>query len=305
MHGQQKDAHSRAYSRLQQMMGSSVGKQYKTQKAIALRTGIPSLDWAMGGGLHPGLVEVYGDAGVGKTTFAAQIIRAAQEQKKTVCLLPSELYEEGRLRSLNAWSHDMILVRGITPQETLEVAVRCLEGPDRLLVVDTLSGMKGELEHEKWASVRWDFLMYAAHVVAPSSCVLIINQVRQGTSCDSSSYVRDTVSDSRKFLDLFVASMKIERREVETYDYLMEITLRTTMFGAAGGRVLLPTSKSGGIRTDVDSVALATKLGLLEQHGSWYTSTVSEEKFGPGMDKAAVDFVGSATHQQLEKKLYA
>jgi len=291
-----------AYQKLCGLLGADVGQQRKVQRAAAIPTGVPSLDFCLNGGLPAGLVEVYGEESVGKTAFVAQVIKAA-ESKKMTALVASESCEVDYLRQLGVNLGSLFLIQGIDARTTLNAAIDFVtRADDRLLIIDTLSALHGSYSHEDWAGIKWQFFEEVSQVLTSSSCVLIISQVRHVKNPGCRGYFDGVVSESRRFSDLFSASLEFSRDEVSVTDYELEILVHSNAYSLPSQVVRVPVVKGHGIQVDIDRLRLAVKLGVLTQVGAWYT-THAGTRLGPGAEKAADQFRVDRARKQMEDAL--
>ena len=176
------------------------------------------------------------------------------------------------------------------------------DAENRLLVIDTLSALHGAYSHEDWAQIKWQFFDEISQVIMATSCALITNQVRHVRNPGFGGYMAKVVSESRRFSDLFSASLEFSRDEVSITDYELEIIVRSNVLSVPGQIVRVPVVKGQGIQVDVDHLRLAVRLGVLTQVGAWYT-TVAGTRLGPGVQKAAGQFRVDRACKKMEEEL--
>ena len=292
---------SGAYQRLRGILGEDVGQLHEVRHTAAVSTGIPSLDYCLRGGLPAGLVEVFGEESVGKTAFVAQVIKAAEGKKETALVI-SESCEVDYLRQLGVNLESVFLVQGIDARSTLQASIEFVkDAENRLLIIDTLSALHGAYSHEEWAQIKWQFFDEISRVLTATSCVLITNQVRHVKNPGRGGYVAGVVSESRRFSDLFSASLEFSRNEVSITDYELEMQVHSSVYSRPGQIVRVPVVKGLGIQVDVDRLRLAVYRGILTQVGAWYT-TPAGTRLGPGVQKAAEQFLTDRARKKMEEE---
>ena len=299
-----KDVQSKAYARLQHAVGQETGQASNPRNNISVRTRIYSLDFALGGGIPAGLNEIYGEESVGKTALIARILHAAQAQNKDTMLVPSEQCELEYLRALGVDLDSLLLTRGRDPRITLMAASDFVsDGPNRVLVIDSLTGLIGSLEAREWNNVVFDFIQRTADYMETTSSVIVVSQVRTRRSVQTNEAIQGVVSASRRFADLFTVRLAFSREEVSDETFEMVINVEANLYAPPATIVRLPVIKGQGIQTDVDAIRVALSCGHLYRVGSWYR-TQRGEQFGPGIKTAAQQFEESGAYKELEKLIY-
>lgn len=120
-------------------------------EAVVNSSGSKAVDEALGGGYPCGVVELCGEAGTGKTTWALLALRAAQKEGRGV-YISSEQFPSSRYRDLTQSSKEMdALVQEVRNTADLDRVVCELErlvrgtasGPDpvRLIVLDNIAAL--------------------------------------------------------------------------------------------------------------------------------------------------------------------
>lgn len=108
-------------------------------------TGLAGIDHFMGG-LPAGIVDIYGDAGVGKTALAAQLLAQAGRDDRPALLVCSQLPDVERMRALGV-PDDLPVYLPDSWAQMCFVLVRILRNTKGcLVVVDSSAGLETTLE---------------------------------------------------------------------------------------------------------------------------------------------------------------
>ena len=155
-------------------------------------SGSIGIDAALGiGGLPRGrMVELFGPAGVGKSTLALQVIAAAQAEGQTAALVDVECtFDAGYARQLGVDVEELVVLKVDGGEQALRMVERLVssQGVD-LVVVDSVAALAPAAElagslldgptfgHSEMLS---NGLRRIARVMAQSpACLLLLNQVR-------------------------------------------------------------------------------------------------------------------------------
>jgi recombination protein RecA len=155
-------------------------------------SGSIAVDAALGiGGLPRGrMMELFGPAGVGKSTLALQVIAAAQGEGQTAALVDVECsFDAGYAAKLGVQLDRLVLLRAENGEQALRMVERLVvsQGVD-LVVVDSvaalapaaeLAGGLGEGSAFAHSEMVANGLRRISRVIGQSpACVLLLNQVR-------------------------------------------------------------------------------------------------------------------------------
>jgi recombination protein RecA len=116
-------------------------------------TGIPSLDWATGGGFPKGkFIEIYGPESSGKTTLTLHAIAEAQKAGDVCAFIDAEhALDVKYASSLGVNINDLVINQPTTAEEALDIVEELTNsGIVDLIVVDSVAALvpKAELEGE-------------------------------------------------------------------------------------------------------------------------------------------------------------
>jgi recombination protein RecA len=248
-----------------------VSKPRKVERDIAVRTGIPSLDSALGGGLPSGLVEIFGGMSVGKTAMSAAIIGQAQRDGVEVAYAPTESQEGPYLERCGVKLSSLAVIRGRSPEALEECFVDWFQsGRRRLLVLDSINAARPydqcQFDWNEWA---YNFLLKMKDVVPVRSAVITTGQARFKRSADGK-FEGLEESASRRVTDLFDVRIELVRDEVGEDAYTMLVNVVANILRQPGLYVDLHVEKGYGIDVERDMVKAALALGIVERFGSSY-----------------------------------
>lgn len=111
-------------------------------------TGLAGIDHFLGG-LPAGIVDIYGDAGVGKSALAAQLLAHAGRDGRTallVCTVPTDLQ---RMRELGVPPCTPVFLPESWAQMGVVLANILHDTPDCLVVIDSSAGLETTAETEQ------------------------------------------------------------------------------------------------------------------------------------------------------------
>ena len=289
------EAISKAFDQLKELVGDAVGERGCVVRPIVTRTGVISLDLVLGGGLPPGITEIFGPESVGKTTLLGSILRTAQAQEKYTAVLPSEHHEVEFLKELGVDPEKLLLIQAQSAHEALGAVADLISTANVVVAIDSLTSLQGSLKEDEWAQLRWDFLSRAGEEISRNSSLIIVSQVRTRRSADPRKrYTNETESANRRVTDLFTVRLDVRRTAVTENDYEMMVDVVTNLYGLPANIVQIPAEKKWGIRYDLDFLRTAVLRGIVQQVGAWYYLTSGDVKFGPGADKAASQLMSNS-----------
>lgn len=117
-----------------------------------LKTGIESLDLALGGGMPAGrIVELYGLPSAGKSLISLLTIAQAQRDGKECVYLDCEdSFDAGWAKKLGVDIDKLVLGQSSVGEDTLELVIKLLKAEPAIIVVDSVAAMvtRAELEED-------------------------------------------------------------------------------------------------------------------------------------------------------------
>jgi len=252
----------------------------------ALRTGILSLDMALGGGLASGIVELHGDESTGKTALLGYLIGAAQRRQFATALCPTEYLDIPYLEDLGVDPKLLAIIRGsIGSVQPLARDFLCSDF--RLLAVDSLTALRpADESYENWNEEVFHFLSLLSSVCSSSSVVVVTNQSRARRSIRPGKVLtRGTETAARRFTDLFNVRLEVGRDQVSRDTYTMVVNIEANVLSKPAVLVQLPVRKGYGVQVSLDTLRVALERGYIEQAGSRYY--LNGEELGHGEKEAA------------------
>lgn len=281
----------------------NVSKPQKTERDIALRTGVASLDAVLGGGLPSGITELFGGMSVGKTAAIAAITRTSQRDGLEVLYAPTESREEPYLERLGVDLSNLAVVFSREP-EFLEA---CLEdffktGKRRLVVLDSINAVgpydQGQFVWNEWA---YDFLLRIRDCIPPGSALVLTSQARMQRAPDGS-FEKQEESASRRVTDMYDVRLELLKTKIQEKRYTLIAHVVANVNRKPGLHVELPVYKGCGIEVERDLIWAAVKAGVIRQKGSWYYYDI--ERLGNGIEEAILHLVEKPhIREYIEKRL--
>jgi len=231
---------------------------------IATRTGIPSVDLALGGGLPSGVSEVYGEESSGKTAFAAHVLRTAQADGKLTALGCTEFFDPPYFTNIGVDLDHLVLVKGrLEPMST--VVRSFLSESGRVMVIDSLAALRPiDDSPMAWNEQVFKFLNLVRQSCRMGSSLIVVNQVRFGRMG------RMPESAARWVNDMFSTRIELSRKDVQEREYQMVVNIVTNQARCPAVLVEVPVTKGFGIDTYLDMVRLAAVKRVIGRQGSFY-----------------------------------
>lgn len=266
----------------------------------ALRTGLLSLDVALGGGLPAGVSEIYGPDSSGKTAVLGQALASAQQAGLDAALISSEYLDIPYLAQLGVDLDKLYVVRphtdALMSSDVEEFAVGFCQCPGTVLAIDSLTAHRHLFQDDaEWGFMVFKLLQILAHEVSFESWVLATSQVR--TRYEKGRPTAKLKSASDKFTDLFSASIELSRAEVHEDSYTLVADIKSNTLARPGRVVELPAIKGFGVDRAKDMLQLLVAWEIATQSGPWFS--VAGTSLGPGFDAAGEALMSGGLFDQL------
>ncbi len=264
-------------------------------------TGSISLDYALGiGGIPKGrITEIYGPEASGKTTLALHLIAEAQKQGGTAAFIDAEhALDPNYARSLGVDVDNLWVSQPDYGEQALEIAETLVRsGAVDIIVIDSVAALvpKAEIEGDMGdqkvgmqARLMSQALRKLTSAVGRSNTALVfINQTRMKIGVMYGNPETTTGGVALKFY----STIRIEIRRGQAIKVGTE-TIGAHTFAKVVKNKLAPPFRSAefeiiygkGISKLGEIVDLATKLGIIEKSGVWYT--YKGERMGQGRENA-------------------
>jgi recombination protein RecA len=287
---------------------------------VAISTGVPSLDLALGvGGVPCGrIVEIYGPESSGKTTLALHIIAEAQKKGGIVSFIDAEhALDVSYARKLGVNTEDLLLSQPDTGEQALEIAETLVRSAAvDVIVIDSVAALvpRAELEGEMGdqhmglqARLMSQALRKLTATVSKSHAVLIfINQIRMKIGVMFGNPETTTGGNALKFY----ASQRLDIRRIGAIKNGEQVVGARARVKVVKNKVAPPFREvefdilyGTGVSREGDLLDLAVTEGIVEKSGSWFT--YAGDRIGQGRDNAR-DFLREhpETLAAIEAKVY-
>jgi recombination protein RecA len=294
-----------------------MGERAVRDDVKVIPTGVLSLDIALGVGGLPrgGTVELFGSEGSGKTTLALHFLREAQRRGGTVAFIDAEhALSREYAEALGLNLDELLISQPDTGEQAMEIVDALVRsGAVDAVVVDTVAALvpQAELEGEMGEShvglqarlMSQSLRKIAGSVVKANCVVLFINQVREKIGVMFGP--TETTPGGRALK--FWAWVRIELRRSDWIKHGTEIAGIRAVARVVKNKVAPPFRRAEfdilfgrGIPREGCILDEATRLGIVEKAGSWYT--YGEERLGQGRDNAVAYL---AEHPELADAIEA
>lgn len=292
-----------------------------TMNVDKISTGSLSLDIALGiGGLPRGrIVEIYGPESSGKTTLALHVVAEAQKGGGNAAFIDVEHALDPVYAGALGVDIDSLLVSqpdtGEQAMEICEALVR--SGAIDVIVVDSVAAMttKAEIEGDMGDShvglqarlMSQAMRKLTAAIGKTNTIVIFINQLREKIGVMYGDPETTTGGRALKYY----ASVRIDIRRIEALKSGTEVIGNRTRAKVVKNKVAPPFKEAEfdimfgeGISKTGEIVDIATKLGIINKAGAWYS--YGDIRLGQGRDNTKEYFATNPeVAKEVEDKVFA
>ena len=292
-----------------------------TMNVDKISTGSLSLDIALGiGGLPRGrIVEIYGPESSGKTTLALHVVAEAQKGGGNAAFIDVEHALDPVYAGALGVDIDSLLVSqpdtGEQAMEICEALVR--SGAIDVIVVDSVAAMttKAEIEGDMGDShvglqarlMSQAMRKLTAAIGKTNTIVIFINQLREKIGVMYGNPETTTGGRALKYY----ASVRIDIRRIEALKSGTEVIGNRTRTKVVKNKVAPPFKEAEfdimfgeGISKTGEIVDIATKLGIINKAGAWYS--YGDIRLGQGRDNTKEYFATNPeVAKEVEDKVFA
>ena len=292
-----------------------------TMNVDKISTGSLSLDIALGiGGLPRGrIVEIYGPESSGKTTLALHVVAEAQKGGGNAAFIDVEHALDPVYAGALGVDIDSLLVSqpdtGEQAMEICEALVR--SGAIDVIVVDSVAAMttKAEIEGDMGDShvglqarlMSQAMRKLTAAIGKTNTIVIFINQLREKIGVMYGNPETTTGGRALKYY----ASVRIDIRRIEALKSGTEVIGNRTRAKVVKNKVAPPFKEAEfdimfgeGISKTGEIVDIATKLGIINKAGAWYS--YGDIRLGQGRDNTKEYFsTNPEVAKEVEDKVFA
>ncbi len=267
----------------------------------AISSGSLSLDMALGiGGLPKGrIVEIYGPESSGKTTLALHVIAEAQKKGGTCAFVDAEhALDPIYAKKLGVNTDEMLISQPDNGEQALEIADTLVNSNAiDVLVVDSVAALvpRAEIEGDMGDShmglharlMSQALRKLTGSISRSQALVIFINQIRQKIGVMFGSPETTTGGNALKFY----ASIRMDIRRIGAIKDRDEVVGNQTRVKVVKNKLAPPFKTvefdimyGEGISKTGEILDLATKDGLVEKAGAWYS--YNGERIGQGRENA-------------------
>ena len=269
----------------------------------AISSGSLSLDVALGiGGLPKGrIVEIYGPESSGKTTLALHVIAEAQKKGGTCAFVDAEhALDPVYAKKLGVNTDEMLISQPDNGEQALEIADTLVNSNAiDVLVGDSVAALvpRAEIEGDMGDShmglharlMSQALRKLTGSISRSQALVIFINQIRQKIGVMFGNPETTTGGNALKFY----ASIRMDIRRIGAIKDRDEVVGNQTRVKVVKNKLAPPFKTvefdimyGEGISKNGEILDLATKDGLVEKAGAWYS--YNGERIGQGRENAKI-----------------
>ena len=271
----------------------------------AISSGSLSLDVALGiGGLPKGrIVEIYGPESSGKTTLALHVIAEAQKKNGTCAFIDAEhALDPIYAKKLGVNTDDMLISQPDNGEQALEIADTLVNSNAiDVLVIDSVAALvpRAEIEGDMGDShmglharlMSQALRKLTGSISRSQSLVIFINQIRQKIGVMFGNPETTTGGNALKFY----ASVRMDIRRIGAIKDRDEVIGNQTRVKIVKNKLAPPFKTvefdimyGEGISKTGEILDLASKEGIVEKSGAWYS--YNGDRIGQGRENAKAFF---------------
>lgn len=261
-----------------------------------ITTGVPSVDWAIGGGLPEGrMVEIYGPESSGKTTLCLHCIAEHQKQGGIAAIIDAEhALDLKYAQNLGVNTNDLIVNQPDNAEEGLDIVERlCTSGVVSLIVIDSVAALapKAEIEGDMGAQLpglQARLMSQACRKLTALSSrnnvtIIWINQIRYKIGVMFGSPETTAGGNALKFY----CSVRMDIRRRGQVKVGEEAVANETEVKVVKNKTAPPYRTAEfqidfgtGVNKVLDTFRIAVQKGIIDKSGAWFS--YKGEKLGQG-----------------------
>lgn len=310
-----------ALEEINKEFGPNTIGRFGDMQQVALKrvlSGIPTLDYALGGGWPLGrIVEIYGVEASGKTLTTLLTIASAQKQGLQVALIDAEnSFHPQFARELGIDTDNLIVSQSSIGETTIDIMLSLMKAKPDIIVLDSVAAMVPQAELAN--PTEKDTMALTARVmgkalrkftaVNKSTLLILVNQLRSTLAM----YGAPTITPGGRAIKHF-ASIRVEIANGGFIEDKKEKTGQLVKFRVVKNKTSPPWRQGhytffygrGGQKPSVDFreglVALALQLGVISRSGASYD--VLGKKVQTKENLAALLWEDKDLYEQLQKEI--
>ncbi len=298
-----------------------LGQQDKIE-IESIPTGSLSLDLELGiGGLPKGrIVEIYGPESSGKTTLALHVLAESQKKGGTCAFIDAEhALDPVYAKKLGVDTDNMLISQPDNGEQALEIADTLVNSNAiEVLVVDSVAALvpRAEIEGDMGDShmglharlMSQALRKLTGSISRSNTIVIFINQIRQKIGIMFGNPETTTGGNALKFY----ASVRLDIRRIGSIKDRDQIVGNQTRVKIVKNKLAPPFKTvefdimyGEGISKTGEILDLATKEGLVDKAGAWYS--YNNDRIGQGRENAKVFLrenkdIAAEIEEKLRKK---
>ena len=266
-------------------------------------SGSLSLDIALGiGGLPKGrIVEIYGPESSGKTTLSLHVVAEAQKKGGTCAFIDAEhALDPIYAKKLGVNTDDMLISQPDNGEQALEIADTLVNSNAiDVLVIDSVAALvpRAEIEGDMGDShmglharlMSQALRKLTGSISRSQSLVIFINQIRQKIGVMFGNPETTTGGNALKFY----SSIRMDIRRIGAIKDRDEIVGNQTRVKVVKNKLAPPFKTvefdimyNEGISKTGEILDLASKSGIIEKAGAWYS--YNGDRIGQGRENAKI-----------------
>jgi len=275
---------------------------------VRFRTGVTQLDCQIHGGLPAGIVELFGEAGSGKTALALSVAREAHLKGLPCALIHMQGGAPDTMHVRMAGCADIAVSVPTFGEAALETASSCLWSGFRVIILDSLTNVRprsedslpvGEREPQAARLIYHGLSVLKELAYSADSILICTNEVRARLDRRGvqSAYERvmPALTDMR---------LRLDRSELHTeYGELDYVKSKVRIVQANLSRVGIEaefyTFGVRGLDRDHELLRELIATNLYCRVGAYWEGPLG--RLGPGFDRATIQV--AAQHNQLQELL--
>lgn len=245
-----------------------------------IKTGLVSLDLALGGGLPLGAIsELRGPDRSGKTLLSLSVLKSAQDIGKPVVYFDLEKSLNSRYLKMSGLSPDRLIVaRPKTVDSFLESCFDFIYS-GAAIVVDSLAGLTTEEDslHDGWLDSNEPVKDLCYKIVGTQSILFLLNQIRSNIG---SVVYRNRSASGSSILRSYSAVRLLTSKKTDT----IEVLVTKNNFYPPYKHAFFSINDKG-INYTLDLLNVLSNKGIIKRSGPWVL--YKDKQIGLGLNEAA------------------